>query len=299
MPVIATVLAALAGLLFVTSLVLAAFWLIARRPNVRRERAATASRLLAIDLTLRVAEQERRLRLIGEMHQAITFELGSMISQADGARYVAATDPTAAARSAAAMAEGASGVLADVRRVMAIAGDAPAGDTPQLESIGTLVEVMRGTGLVITVHEVGSRFAITPGAELAVYRILQEALTNARQYGGNGTEVDVTVTWTADGLRLAVDDDGLRAASRRAELDPDEVARAVVTDESTRLETLTGAAGAGIDEMQDLAALFGGTVTAHPVPAIGFSVSALFPGLKGDTGFRLPARVLESRGQER
>jgi len=148
-----------------------------------------------------------------------------------------------------------------------------------------LVKVMREAGLVIELVDSGDRFDLREGAELAIFRILQEALSNALKYGGEGTEVRVSFTWTGQGLQLLVDDDGVRAAARREGLDPNEVAqkRGYTLDDD--LNALTEVvSGPGITEMRERAELFGGLLKAYSVPGVGFSVSAVFPALKYDNG---------------
>ncbi len=124
-----------------------------------------------------------------------------------------------------------------------------------------------------------------PGAELSVFRILQESLDNALKHGGESTQVKVTLTWTEDGFQVVVDDDGIRAASRREGLDPNEISRAGGYDLEDDLSALTGViSGAGITEMRERTELFGGVFSASTVPGVGFSVSAIFPALRYHNG---------------
>jgi signal transduction histidine kinase len=197
------------------------------------------------------------------------------------------SDPSAAARSAVAIAETARGTLADLRRVMTVVreGEADASPQPRLRSARDLLKTMRDAGLDVTFVETGDRFDLTEGAELAVFRILQEALSNALKYGGEGTAVKVSFTWTEEGLQLLVDDDGVRSAARRQGLDPNEVAQQRSYTFEDDLNALTGvASGRGMTEMRERAELFGGIFNAYSVPGVGFSVSAIFPALRYDNG---------------
>jgi signal transduction histidine kinase len=240
-----------------------------------------------IDLTLSLAEQTGRLRIIRELHEVAVHSMSVMIGQADGIRFAAQSDPEVAVRGATVLADTARGTIADLRRVMSVVreGEANAGTQPTLKSLRELFKVMRDAGLVVVFEETGSRFELAPGAELAVYRILQEALANALRHGGEGTEAKVTLTWTGEGLQVRVDDDGERTRVRRAGLDPNEVAQQRGYSVEDDLHALTDVvSGRGMTEMRQRAELFGGVFQANAVAGVGFSVSAVFPALRYHNG---------------
>jgi signal transduction histidine kinase len=276
-----------AALLLVGGLVLLVLWRRARRS----ERAASTERVELerdrIDLELSLAEQTGRLRIIRELHELAVHSVSVIISQADGARYAATTDPDVATRSAAAIAEAARSTLADLRRVMTVvrAGEADAAPQPSLSSARELFKVMRDAGLEVEFQESGTRLDLKQGAELAVYRILQEALGNALTHGGQGTNARVTFKWTDQGLEVLVDDDGIRAEAVRNGLDPNVEAqqRSYSADDDLAALTQTPT-GRGITEMRERTELFGGVFNAGTVPGVGFSVSAIFPALKYHNG---------------
>jgi signal transduction histidine kinase len=192
-----------------------------------------------------------------------------------------------AARSAASLESHARDALADMRRVQSVVREGEADSVPQpsLHSARDLFRVMREAGLQVTFTESGDRFEVRPGAELAIFRILQGTLENALKHGGAGTDVRVAFGWTGDGLQVTVDDDGIRAAARRKGLDPEQVAEATQYTIDEDLKALTESiSGAGINEMRERAALFGGILTARTVPGVGFSVSVVFPALRFHNG---------------
>jgi len=284
---ITVVLAAVAGGLAVVTLVLLVLWLRARRVARSNEFDRTAAERERIDLELTLAEQTSRLRIVRELHELVVHSVSVIISNADGARYAAAQDPGVAARSAAVIADTARHTLADLRRVMALSreGEAAAGPQPRLSSVRDLFKVMRDAGLDVEFRELGERIDLKQGAELAVYRILQEALANALAHGGEGTSAIVTFTWNDSGLEVVVADDGARAAARREGLDPDEVARERVTTQDDDLAALTQSpSGRGITEMRERAELYGGMLNAVVVPGVGFTVTAIFPALRDHNG---------------
>jgi signal transduction histidine kinase len=285
--VLVIALAIAAVLLLVAGLVLLILWRRARRA----ERASTAERVELerdrIDLELSLAEQTSRLGIIRELHELAVHSVSVIISQADGARYAATADPDVATRSAAAIAEAARATLADLRRVMTVvkAGEADAAPQPSLSSARELFKVMRDAGLEVEFQESGTRLDLKQGAELAVYRILQEALENALTHGGEGTKARVSFKWTEQGLEVLVDDDGIRAEAVRNGLDPNVEAQQRSYSADDDLAALTQApSGRGITEMRERTELFGGVFTAGTVPGVGFSVSAIFPALRYHNG---------------
>ncbi len=273
--------------LFIAVVILLVAWLLARRTARRNTFDREHAEHDRFELELALAEQNARLRIIRELHEVAAHSISVIISQADGAQYAGAADPSAAVRSAAVIADAARTTLGDLRRVMTVVreGEADASPQPQLRSARELFKVMREAGLGVSFEESGTPFDLRPGAELAIYRILQESLSNALKYGGRGTEVQVSYTWTEEGLQLRVDDDGVRAHDRRAGLDPNEVARQRAYSFEDDLSALTDEiAGPGITEMRERAALFGGIFNATAVPGVGFSVSAVFPALRYHNG---------------
>ncbi|MEP6842425.1 MAG: histidine kinase dimerization/phosphoacceptor domain-containing protein, partial [Pseudolysinimonas sp.] len=162
------------GIVAVVLLILALVLLILWRRARSAERAASVERVALerdrIDLQLSLAEQTGRLRIIRELHELAVHSVSVIISQADGARYAATTDPNVATRSAAAIAEAARSTLADLRRVMTVvrAGESDTAPQPGLSSARELFAVMRDAGLEVEFQESGTRLDVKQGAELAV-----------------------------------------------------------------------------------------------------------------------------------
>jgi signal transduction histidine kinase len=280
------VLIAGAGLLLV-AVVLLVLWLrssFALR-RLRRSRSSTDSEVAQLELS--VADQSGRLRIIRELHDVTVHQVSAMIAQAEGARYAGSTDPMAAVRAAQSIAEMGRSTLADMRRVMTLVreSEAEAAQQPRLKSTRELLKVMRDAGLQVQFEETGEPYELNAAAELAVYRILQEALSNCLRYGGDGTEVRVSFGWTASGLAVRVDDNGFRNAVLRRGLSSeqaDEELRYSVEDDVRALtQEITGA---GIAEMRARAEVFGGMVTATEVPGVGFSIAATFPSIRFHNG---------------
>jgi signal transduction histidine kinase len=257
----------------------------AKLRRTRRELADDDSAFARLELS--VADQSGRLRIIRELHDLAVHRVSAMIAQADGARYAGAADPTAAVRAAQAIAETGRATLADMRRVMTLVRESEAEALPQprLKSTRELLKVMRDAGLQVQFEEAGEPYDLNSGAELAIYRILQEALSNCLKYGGDGTEVRVAFTWTANGLAVRIDDNGFRNAVLRRGLGAEETAEELAYTVEEDLKALTQEiTGRGITEMRARAELFGGTVTANEVPGVGFSIAATFPTIRFHNG---------------
>ena len=279
--VLVAVLAVAALLVLGVALLIA--WLRARGRIARAAADRAAADAARLDAEVALAEQTNRLRIIRELHEVAAHSLSVVISQADGARYAAQREPSAAGRSAAVIAETTRSTLADLRRVMSLVGEGESVSVQgaRLDAAHELIDVMREQGLEIAVEEFGEPFPLKPGAEIAVYRILQEALANALAFGGPGTEARVTLTWTDQGLQVRVEDDGIRAQARRA--GESEQAPATTIDDDLAALTRT-VDGRGIAEMRARAELYGGILTATTQPGVGFTLSVVFPALRHHNG---------------
>ena len=181
-----------------------------------------------------VVEQER-VRIARDMHDVVAHSLAVVIAQADGARYAAASDPAVATDALGTISTTARSALADVRLLLAqLRHSEGTGPQPALADLEALYAQVRASGVDLRVTVDPAPASEPPaGAQLAVYRILQEALTNALRHGDGGP-VAVSLAWHPDRVELAV---------RNSALDP------VVTP------------GHGTIGMRERAQLAGGTLT--------------------------------------
>lgn len=280
-------LAVASAALLVIIIVLLIAWLRARSRRSKERAERIDIDRAAVELELALREQLGRMRIVRELHDVAVHSVSVIISQADGARYAAQTDPTVAVRATGTIADTARKTLADLRRAMNVVreGEAVAAPQPRLKTARDLFKVMRNAGLNIVFEESGTAFDLQQGAELAIYRILQESLSNALKYGGEGTEVKVSFTWRGDSLQVLIDDDGVRNQARLEGHDPNDLAKERTYTIDDDLHALTDVvSGPGITEMRERAALFGGVFNAYAVPGVGFSVAAVFPALRYDNG---------------
>ena len=142
-----------------------------------------------------VAEQERT-RIARDMHDVVAHSLAVVIAQADGARYAAASDPAAQTVALGTISSTARSALADVRLLLAqLRHTQESGPQPTIADLEELFAQIRAAGLELRVTiDPAPRTDAPAAVQLAVYRILQEALTNALRHGGGGA-VDVGLAW--------------------------------------------------------------------------------------------------------
>lgn len=151
-----------------------------------------------------VAEAERA-RIARDMHDVVAHSLAVVIAQADGARYAAASDPTVAAATLGTISTTARAALSDVRMLLTQLRHTQAeGPQPTLADLEQLYAQVRAAGVRLRIDVDPAPVGEVPAAvQLAVYRILQEALTNALRHGADA-EVSVGLAWHADRVELTV-----------------------------------------------------------------------------------------------
>ncbi|PWC08140.1 sensor histidine kinase [Mycetocola zhujimingii] len=222
----------------------------AKAESVRRRQAQEEQRLAEQTV---VVEQERN-RIARDMHDVVAHSLAVVIAQADGARYAQKGDPEAMDSTLETIAETARGALGDVRLLLAELrhrqGDGP---QPLLTDLDALFEQMRGAGLDVLVNISGTQPPLPTGHQIAIYRILQEALTNALRHGNRSEPVRVDLHWQNAGVAVRVDN--------------------VVAP----IPSPSDGVGHGLPGMHERAALVGGWFTTERTEDSRFVVSAYIP----------------------
>jgi signal transduction histidine kinase len=156
-----------------------------------------------------------RARIARELHDVVAHHISMVSVQAETARLTTPGLPAIGAQRLAAIGDTARAALTEMRRLLGVLReDAPTGDIadrrpqPGLAQLPDLVDDARdatGAGTRLILH--GTPVRLDPGVELAAYRIVQEALTNARRHAP-GAAVDVELHFTPVALRVLIRDNG-------------------------------------------------------------------------------------------
>jgi signal transduction histidine kinase len=208
-----------------------------------RELAQSSLKETEIDL---IVEQERT-RIARDLHDVLAHSLAVIAAQADGTRYLSKDQPRAVLNALDTIARAARSALVDAQRVIeGVRDDGMVTPQPRLSDIKALIEGMQRGSLKIHPTESGMPVELSTGQEMAVFRIVQECLTNALKHGGRGTEVRLHLDWSGPGLTLHV-------ASAVAPAGQEDAA-----------DPATPRIGRGLPGMRERAHLAGGWLTAGP-----------------------------------
>ncbi|MEM7273804.1 MAG: histidine kinase [Actinomycetota bacterium] len=171
-----------------------------------QERARRAEATRELEARRRVSEE--RLRIARDVHDLVAHHLAVVNVQAGVASHVLRTDPDAAEtaldtiRTSASTGVGELGQLLSVLRDPAEAGG-PTDPTPDLAAIDDLIASFGASGLRVAHTTSGSPRPVGSAAQVAAYRVIQEALTNAHKHGDG--EASVMQRFGDDGLELVVE----------------------------------------------------------------------------------------------
>jgi signal transduction histidine kinase len=204
---------------------------------------------------VRTAAAEERTRIARELHDLVGHGISLMVLQVVAAQGSLEKGQADATRERLARLEStARTTLAEMRRLVSVIGEDDAALVPQpgIGDLEALIDAMRRDGVAVTLDVVGGPIDAPRGVELAVYRLVQEALTNVIKHAHPATGSRVVLAREGDALSVEVLDCG----------------RGPVGD-------LGG--GRGLAGMRERVALYGGTLRAGPRPEGGFGVHACFP----------------------
>jgi signal transduction histidine kinase len=247
--------------------VCATVWLTAYTIRTRRlyvatleERASTAER--ERDHLARLAVADERAAIARELHDVVAHSLAVMIVQADGASYTLDADKEQARTALGAIGATGRDALEDMRRLVALlrgtgdGGDlAPERRRVAMDQLDVLVERARSAGLGVDVTHEGASPHLAPGEELTIYRVVQEALTNALRHAGSGAKAELVLRYSAEAVEVSIVDDG---AGRRH-------------------DTPDRPGGHGLVGMRERVAVHNGTCAVGPLPEGGWRVWVRLP----------------------
>ncbi|WP_425086203.1 sensor histidine kinase [Streptomyces hainanensis] len=218
------------------------------------------------DAALRRAVEHERARIARELHDVVTHNVSVMVIQAGAARTIMAAEPERAGAALREVEAGGRAALSELRHVMGLLtmDDERSGGTeeltpqPDLDRLPALVRRMRSSGVAVELAVAGEPRPLPPGIELAAYRVVQEALTNAVKHA-SGADVRVTVDHGTERLRVAVADAGGEPGPGAAD-----------------------GGGRGLLGLRERLSVYGGTLTAGPRPLGGYRVEAEIPLAPGE-----------------
>ncbi|MBC9954697.1 two-component sensor histidine kinase [Leucobacter sp. cx-42] len=195
-----------------------------------------------------LAVAEERSRIAREMHDIVAHSVSVMIALSEGASRAVTASPEAAANAMQRSAETGRTALAEMRRLLGAitpdSGQAELAPTPGLSDLPGLIRDFNDAGLRVTLVTEGAETG-DRGQGLAIYRVVQESLTNVLRYAGTGAQVEVRISHSPNLAQVAVRDFGSVGAQ----------------------PPVTGlGSGRGLQGLRERARMFGGTLDAGPVP---------------------------------
>jgi signal transduction histidine kinase len=217
---------------------------------------AQRSQQSARERRLEQVKSEERVLLARELHDTVAHHVSAIAVQAQAGRALAATNPSSPLEALEVIEVEASRTLAEMRAIVRVLRNEASTDYAPQAGVADL-ERLSGAwpaGPRVEVRVSGDLAALPAAIDAAVFRIAQEAVTNALRHARNATMIDVQVTGDESTVSLVVRDDGDPGAADPAR-----------------------EAGFGLTGMVERALLLGGVCRAGPCPGRGWAVSATLP----------------------
>jgi signal transduction histidine kinase len=222
----------------------------------RRARALATEKELA-EARARAAVVEERARIARELHDVVTHHVNLVVLQATAASGLLDRDPERVREPLRVIERSGREALEEMRRLLGVLrddhGDRPLAPQPGLDDVDRLIGSARDTGLAVGLSVSGEPRPLPAGLGLTVYRIVQEALTNAARHAA-GARVAVNLRFEPEALDVAVVDDG-----------------------GGGTPAATSGGGRGLLGMRERVAVYAGTLEAGRCTEGGFAVHARLP----------------------
>jgi signal transduction histidine kinase len=235
-------------------------WLVGRDMRRRRQHVAglesRAERLEhEREEKAQLAVSEERARIARELHDIVAHGVSVIVAQARAGPHLA-NDPERATSVFRAIESSGRDALVELRRLLGILRSEDKqlaiGPQPGLDSLQSLVEKVRASGLPVQLRVEGEPVHLPAGVDLSAYRIVQEALTNVVKHA-SASSAEVVIRYGSRALELDVLDDGRGAAAS------------------------VNGVGHGLIGMRERVALYGGTIETGPRNGGGYAVQARLP----------------------
>jgi signal transduction histidine kinase len=228
----------------------------AEATRIRAERVVASRASRQIDQ--RRQRSEERLRIARDLHDVIGHNISLINVQASMGLDLMDSQPEQARAALTAIKSASKEALEELRTMLTpLRGDddvAPRSPAPGVDRLPELIELTRAAGLDVKVEIAGAARPLPAAVQLAVYRIVQESLTNVARHAGR-VRVTVRVTYDDEYMYVEIDDDGPAPSGGAAAI----------------------GAGSGITGMRERATALGGQLFAGFRPGGGFRVSARLP----------------------
>jgi signal transduction histidine kinase len=220
-----------------------------------------------------VAAAAERARIAREIHDVVAHNVSVMVVQADGAAFALDASPQRAREALGAISATGRRALAEMRSLLGVLRD-PAGHgvdlaagpklapQPGIDELGELLGQARAAGLPVSFTVCGVPRPVPEGEALAVYRVVQESLTNVRKHAGPGVTAAVSLEYAEEGLVIRVTDDGRGA---------------VISGSAVPGSAGLDGDGHGLAGMRERIELYRGSVRTGPRPGGGYEVVARLP----------------------
>lgn len=228
-------------------------WATGRWVRTSRERAEDLE--ARRELEARQAVVEERGRIARELHDVVSHAVTVMVLQAAGGRRVLDRDTARAARAFETVERVGEQAMGELRRMLDVlrtdveAAEPAAG----VADLPGLLDSFRAAGVDVVLRVTGKPRVVAPSVDLAVYRVVQEGMTNVTKHAGAGASAEVRLTWAEDRVEVDVVDDGGGAPRRE-------------------LST-----GHGLSGLRERLAALGGSLTTAPCRGGGFRLTAVLP----------------------
>jgi len=243
-----------------TSVVVTAGWLVGRGMHGRVTQAAAL-----IERTQRLEQEaeaeratavaEERRRIARDLHDVIAHSVSVMVVQAGAAEDVFGRDPAAVLEPIRAVQETGRGALVEISRLLGLLREDGAelglAPQPRIDDLPELAAQTEAAGLPVDLRVEGTPRSLPLGVDLSIYRIAQEALTNARKHNA-GSRAHVVLRYRDEFAELEIENDGVASTNGHR-------------------------GGHGLIGMRERVAVFGGSLEAGPRPDGGFRVIARLP----------------------
>lgn len=238
------------------STIVLAFWQRARLLTIRMLRERNTAIAARENEERTIAALAERARIARDMHDVVAHTLSIIIVQSDGGRYAGAHDPVVARRTMETIRHESERALHDMNRLLNVFDDS---SHAGYADIGALIEQARvvapDTVISRSIFGTPTPERLSSEANVAVYHVMQEALTNIRKYAGSCVHVTIIERWSSGNLRIGIDDDGRGASVNMDGHKP----------------------GYGLLGMRERLEAVGGSVRFGPRAGGGFSVKATVP----------------------